>query len=50
VPVDLKAIMDRLEREQRWPHALRVTVTVDEVGGRPAIARAQVEFPIRRGD
>ena len=50
VPVDLKAVMDRLEREQRWPHALRITVTVDEVGGKPAIARAQVEFPIRRGD
>jgi hypothetical protein len=50
VPVDLKTIMDRLEREHRWPHALRLTVTVDEVGGKPAVARAQVEFPIRRGD
>jgi hypothetical protein len=50
VPVDLKAIMDKLERDKRWPHALRITVTVDEVGGKPSIARAQVEFPIRRGD
>ena len=50
VPVDLKAIMDDLERARRWPHALRITVTVDEVGGAPSIARAQVEFPILRGD
>ena len=50
VPIDLKAIMDNLERERRWPHALRITVTLDEVGGKPSVARVQVEFPIRRGD
>jgi hypothetical protein len=50
VPVDLKAMMDRLERERRWPHALRITVAVDEVGGKPSVARTQVDFAIRRGD
>jgi hypothetical protein len=50
VPIDLKAIMDKLEREGRWPHVLRITVNVDEVGGERAITRTRVEFPIRRGD
>jgi hypothetical protein len=50
VPIDLKTVMDQLAREKRWPHALRVSVSVDDANGRPLVTRTQVEFPIRRGD
>jgi len=50
VPVDLKQAMDRLEPQKRWPHALRITVTVRRPGSTQAVAERQAELPIRAGD
>ena len=50
VPIDLKAVMDRLERDSRWPYALRIAVVVTSAGSEVPLARAQKEFLIRPGD
>lgn len=50
VPIDVKRMMDTLERQKKWPYALRVSVSVEQPGAKEPLARAQVEFPIRPGD
>jgi len=49
-PVNLKQMMDTLEGQDRWPYALRVTVTVRQQGAKQTLARTQVELPIRPGN
>jgi hypothetical protein len=50
LPVNLKQMMDALEREHRWPYVLRVTARVDQAAGQQSLARTQVDFPIRPGN
>jgi hypothetical protein len=50
LPVDLKTMMEALEKEQLWPHALRVTVSVRLPGKAQPLAQAQAELPIMPGD
>jgi hypothetical protein len=50
VPVDLKARMDALGGDGRWPHALRVSVIVRGPGAATALATARAELPIKPGD
>lgn len=50
VPIDLKARMDALHAQERWPHRLRVTATLREGIGAAALARAVAELPIVAGD
>ena len=50
VPVELKPKMDAEFKRQRWPHALRVTVVLSEMGSGREVARGQAELPIHPGD
>ena len=49
-PVNLQAMMDSLAKQQKWPYALRVTVTVLMPGSAQPLAKASAELPIRPGD
>jgi hypothetical protein len=50
LPVDLKAMMDALDKQNRWPFALRVSAVVKRQGTAAPLAQAMAEFPIRQGD
>lgn len=50
LPVNLKAMMDTLDKLDKWPFALRVTAVVKRSGAAAAVARVRGEFPIRQGD
>lgn len=50
VPVNLKAKMDSLGKQKKWPYALRATVTVRERSSAQPIVQTRAELPIRRGD
>ncbi|MEP7361677.1 MAG: hypothetical protein ABI972_00340 [Acidobacteriota bacterium] len=50
LPVNLKAKMDALDKQNRWPFALRVTAVVQRTGAAAPLGRARAEFPIRQGD
>jgi hypothetical protein len=50
VPVDLKAKMDPLFKQGRWPHSLRITVTVRQPGAAAPLVRTQADLPIKPGD
>jgi hypothetical protein len=50
LPVDLKAMMDSLDRVNRWPFGLRVQAVVRRAGGGEVVARVTGELPIRQGD
>jgi hypothetical protein len=50
VPVDLKAKMDSLRQERKWPYGLRVTATVRAGASTQPLTRAVAELPIKPGD
>ena len=50
VPVDFKAKMESLSKQQKWPYGLRVTVTVRVPGSSQPLAQAVAELPIKPGD
>jgi hypothetical protein len=50
LPVDLRTMMEALDKEQLWPHALRVMVSVRLPGKAQPLVQAQAELPIIPGD
>jgi hypothetical protein len=50
LPVDLKTMMDTLEKQDRWPFALRVSAVVKRRGATVPLVQARGELPIRQGD
>ena len=50
VPVDVKAMMDSLGKERKWPYALRATAVVRAPGKAQPVAESKVDLPIRPGD
>ena len=50
LPVDLKKMMEALEKEQLWPHSLRVMVSVRLPGQAQPLTQAQAELPMMPGD
>ena len=50
VPVDLKKEMDELEKQKKWPFALRVGAEVRRTGVATALSQTRSELPITPGD
>ena len=50
LPVDLKAMMDTLEKHERWPYGLRVVATLRRGSADEIVALIKAELPIRMGD
>jgi hypothetical protein len=48
VPVDLKKKMDELEKQKKWPFALRAIAGVKAASA--VVSQAQAELPIKPGD
>lgn len=47
-PVDLKKKMDELEKQKKWPFALRVVADVKAASA--VVSQSQAELPIKAGD
>jgi hypothetical protein len=50
IPVDLKSMMDELDKTHQWPFAFRSTVSVRRHGSPELLSKASVTFPIIPGD
>ena len=49
-PVDLKKEMDELEKQKKWPFALRVRAEVRRTGVATALSKTSADLPITPGD
>jgi hypothetical protein len=50
IPVDLKSMMDELDKTHKWPFAFRSTISVHKPGSPELLSKASVTFPIIPGD
>jgi len=50
MPVDLKKEMDELEKQNKWPFALRVSAEVRQIGVAAALSETRADLPITPGD